>query len=296
MISMFKSMTGFGISKGNEEGYSITVEIRTLNSKFLDAGVRLPKIIQDKELEIRNTLSTALVRGKVSLFVELKKEEGEISEKIGVNKALFEAYYNEFNQLAETVKAPKDDLFKLALYSPEVLNADTSNGENDLEWKLVKKHINLCADHCNEFRAAEGLTLKKELNNYIQNIDDYLEQIVLIDPERTVGVKERILGHIKEVSEKEDYDQNRYEQEMIYYIEKLDISEEIVRLGSHLEYFKETMELPDAQGKKLGFISQEIGREINTIGSKANFAEMQRHVVCMKDELEKIKEQLLNVL
>lgn len=293
---MFKSMTGFGISKGNEEGYSITVEIRTLNSKFLDASVRLPKIIQDKELEVRNMLSNALVRGKVSLLVEIQKEEGTASEKVNINKALFEAYYNEFNQLADTVEGNKDDIFRLALHSPEVLNADTSKGENDVEWAMIKKHVNLCAIHCNEFRAAEGLTLKNELNNYIQNIDDYLKQIVLIDPERTIGVKERILGHIQEVSEKEGYDQNRYEQEMIYYIEKLDISEEIVRLGSHLKYFKETMELPDAQGKKLGFISQEIGREINTIGSKANYAEMQRHVVCMKDELEKIKEQLLNVL
>jgi len=293
---MFKSMTGFGISKGNDQGYSITVEIRTLNSKFLDANVRLPKIIQDKELEIRNMLSTALVRGKVSLLVDLKKEEGEISEKVNVNKPLFEAYYKKFDQLADAVDGSKKDIFKLALHSPEVLNADTSDGANDVEWKLVKNHINLCAAHCNEFRAAEGLTLSKELTNYIQNIANYLEQIVAIDPERTIGVKERILGHIKEVSEKEDYDQNRYEQEMIYYIEKLDISEEIVRLGSHLEYFKETMALPDAQGKKLGFISQEIGREINTIGSKANYAAMQRHVVCMKDELEKIKEQLLNVL
>jgi len=288
-------MTGFGISKGNEEGYSIIVEVRTLNSKFLDANVRLPKIIQDKELEVRNLLSSALVRGKVSLLVELKKED-TVSEKVAVNNTLFEAYFNEFKQMAENVGASQDDIFKLALQSPEVLNAENKKGENDKEWNLVKKHIKLSVAHCDEFRNAEGQTLSIELSKYIQNITDYLEQIVVIDPERTVGVKERILGHIKEVSEKEDFDQNRYEQEMIYYIEKLDISEEIVRLGSHLKYFKETMALPDSQGKKLGFISQEIGREINTIGSKANHAEMQRHVVCMKDELEKIKEQLLNVL
>ena len=292
---MIKSMTGFGISKGNEEGYSITVEVRTLNSKFLDTNLRLPRIIQDKELEVRNSLSTSLVRGKVSLLVELKRED-DVIEKVAVNSDLFEAFYSEFKQLAEKVGASENDIFKLALHSPEVLNPDKGNGGNEIEWTLVKKHLNLATEHCNEFRLAEGQTLGKELSKYIQSIADYLKQIVIIDPDRTVGVKERIMGHIKEISEKEDFDQNRYEQEMIYYIEKLDISEEIVRLGSHLDYFNEIMALPESQGKKLGFISQEIGREINTIGSKANYTEMQRHVVCMKDELEKIKEQLLNVM
>ncbi len=292
---MLKSMTGYGISKGNEGGYSITIELRTLNSKFLDASVRLPKVILDKELEVRNLLSAGLVRGKVSLSVDLKKE-GDGPEKVEVNKPLFEAYYNEFKKMAEGVDANQDDIFRLALHSPDVLNVDRDVKENVQEWNLIKKYLTKCIAHCNEFREAEGETLRKELLMYVDNIGDYLEKIRAQDGDRLKVVKDRIQGHIVEIGQNEDFDKNRYEQEMIYYIEKLDISEEMVRLGSHLDYFKEIMELPDSQGKKLGFISQELGREINTIGSKANYAEVQRHVVCMKDELEKIKEQLLNVI
>lgn len=288
-------MTGYGISKGNEGGYSITIELRTLNSKFLDASVRLPKVILDKELEVRNLLSAGLVRGKVSLSVDLKKE-GDGPEKVEVNKPLFEAYYNEFKKMAEGVDANQDDIFRLALHSPDVLNVDRDVKENVQEWNLIKKYLTKCIAHCNEFREAEGETLRKELLMYVDNIGDYLEKIRAQDGDRLKVVKDRIQGHIVEIGQNEDFDKNRYEQEMIYYIEKLDISEEMVRLGSHLDYFKEIMELPDSQGKKLGFISQELGREINTIGSKANYAEVQRHVVCMKDELEKIKEQLLNVI
>ena len=288
-------MTGYGIAKGNEEGYSITAELRTLNSKFLDTNVKLPRAVLNKELEVRNTLSAGLVRGKASLSVELKKETGT-SEKIGVNKTLFKTYFEEFKAMAEEVGAGQDDLFRLALHSPDVMNSDNEEDEDELVWSLIKKYLGMCIDHCNEFRTAEGKTLEKELSLYVQNIKEHLNHIKEMDGERMLAIRERVQGHIKEISESDDFDKNRYEQEMIYYIEKLDISEEILRLGTHLDYFLETMGLADSQGKKLGFISQEIGREINTIGSKANYAEMQKHVVCMKDELEKMKEQLLNVL
>ncbi len=292
---MLKSMTGYGISKGNEDGYSITVEIRTLNSKFMDANLRIPKVVQDKELEIRNILTSGLVRGKVNLGIELRNEN-VVEGTVEVNRALFNAYYKEFDQLATEVQSSKEDLFRLALHSPDVLNTDKTEGDNQSEWNLVKEHLSKAIEHCNEFRSAEGDTLSKELLQYIDSIASFLDEIKGLDGERTKVIKERIREHVLEVIQNDDFDKNRFEQEMIYYIEKLDISEEIVRLGSHLDYFREIMQSNGAQGKKLGFISQEIGREINTIGSKANYAPVQRHVVCMKDELEKIKEQLLNVL
>ena len=288
-------MTGYGSSKGSENGYTVNVEIRSLNSKFLDANVKLPKSILNRELEVRNHLTAQLVRGKVSLNIEIKKESAS-AESIAVNRSLFETYYREYQRMAEQVGAAKDELFRLALHSPDVMNGDAEADEDETEWNLAMKYLDLAIEHCDQFRSSEGATLATELQSYIQSIDSNLEKIKLIEPERTKVIKERIAGHVQEISQNDDFDSNRFEQEMIYYIEKLDISEEIVRLGSHLDYFNETMALPEAQGKKLGFISQEIGREINTIGSKANYAPVQRLVVEMKDELEKIKEQLLNVL
>ncbi|MFT6872186.1 MAG: hypothetical protein ACJAVN_001192 [Roseivirga sp.] len=293
---MLRSMTGFGRSKGQKSGYNVTVEVKSLNSKFLDAQIRIPKNFLDKELEIRSQLAKGLNRGKVSLSIDLMKEEGGV-EAQQVNQDLFKVYYSEFESLADQVGAAKDDLFRIALNSPDVIIPQMV--DEDLlkeQWIFVQEHFVSAIKALDEFRLQEGATLEKELKNYIANVAGYLKEIEVHDPERVVIIKERIQKHQQELSSSDAYDENRFEQEMIYYIEKFDISEEIVRLTNHLSYFNEVIGEKDSQGKKLGFISQEIGREINTIGSKANHAPVQKLVVNMKDELEKIKEQLLNII
>lgn len=293
---MLQSMTGFGRSKEQAEGYLINVEIKSLNSKFLDAQVRLPKQFMDKELEVRSLLTSKLVRGKVSLNIELTSQSGDL-EGQQVNQELFKLYYKEFEALAEEMGSSKDDLFRLALHSPEVLSSAMPDDEalNAL-WKKVQLELNKAIENIFEFRNQEGENLSKELAGYINNIGDNLSEIERLDPERTQVIRDRIEKHQQDIVNSDNFDENRFEQEMVYYIEKLDISEEIVRLKNHLDYFLTIQGQADSQGKKLGFISQEIGREINTIGSKANYSPVQKLVVSMKDELEKIKEQLLNVV
>jgi len=293
---MLQSMTGFGRSKEQAEGYLINVEIKSLNSKFLDAQVRLPKQFMDKELEVRTLLTSKLVRGKVSLNIELTSQSG-VLEGQQVNQELFKVYYKEFEALAEEMGSSKDDLFRLALHSPEVLSSAMPDDEElNALWKKVQVELDKAIENIFEFRNQEGENLRNELECYINNIDDNLKEIKRLDPERTEVIRERIKKHQQDLVSSDNFDENRFEQEMVYYIEKLDISEEIVRLKNHLEYFITIQNQADSQGKKLGFISQEIGREINTIGSKANYSPVQKLVVGMKDELEKIKEQLLNVV
>jgi uncharacterized protein (TIGR00255 family) len=293
---MLKSMTGFGQSQGQKDGFHINVEIRSLNSKFLDANMKLPKQLQDRELEIRNMLNTELVRGKVSLMIELSNQES-VDDRQVVNRPLFKAYFEDFVSLADEVGAEKDDLFRLALHSPDVLMGSEKTEEAlEKEWNVVSGFLAEAIGQCNQFRESEGANLERELSQYIANIAEYLEQIKGMDDDRVQVIRDRIQGHQAEILDSDEFDKNRFEQEMIYYIEKLDISEELVRLKTHLDYFREVMGEDKAHGKKLGFISQEIGREINTIGSKANYAPVQKCVVCMKDELEKIKEQLLNII
>lgn len=293
---MLKSMTGYGLSKGQSGAVQVTVEIRSLNSKFLDAQIRLPRHLQDRELDIRNILNTELVRGKVGVIVEFSSDDVDASKQ-EVDHELFKAYYKEYEALASGVGADKRDLFRLALHSPDVMMGSGVNEEVLTEqWKLTKQNLTSAIEHCNDFRVQEGNKLQKELEGYIKNIGHYLAEIKDIEGERLATIRERIQSHQKDLVGSDQFDVNRFEQEMIYFIEKLDVSEEFVRLNAHLDYFLEVMKEVNSQGKKLNFISQEIGREINTIGSKANYAPMQRHVVCMKDELEKIKEQLLNVI
>lgn len=292
---MLKSMTGYGRTKGSITGYTLDVEVRTLNSKFLDIQLKTPKNLQSKEVEIRSLISEELRRGKVALTIELTEDASANADH--VNHALFKQYFNEFKRLAEEVKANESELFRLALHSPDVMNSSNLTEEEiEKQWQESKPLIQEALEACNEFRLQEGASAEKELEAYILNISDFLDEIVSLDPQRTELIAERIKKHQMEIESSDEFDKNRFEQEMIYYIEKLDISEEIVRLTNHLKYFKEVMSEKDSQGKKLGFISQEIGREINTIGSKANFAPVQKLVVGMKDELEKIKEQLLNVI
>lgn len=292
---MIKSMTGYGVASQESENLKIHVEVKTLNSKFLDLNLRIPKSLNDKELEIRKIISDKLERGKVALSVEYVDATARPS-KLAIDTPLFLAYYNELKNLAQEVNADTSDIFKLALQSPEVMLSENQLEDEGIHWELLKEKINEALAACDNFRITEGATLQAQLESSILEIGNMLEKIIEQDPLRIQNIRNRIKQNIEELSLKGTADENRLEQEIIYYIEKLDINEEKVRLKSHLDYFLEVMNMPTSQGKKLGFISQEIGREINTIGSKANDALIQKYVVGMKEELEKIKEQLLNIV
>lgn len=290
-------MTGFGAAQLETEAYTVSVELKSLNSKTMDLSVRLPRGLSDKELEIRNLISKTLVRGKVNLSIEVNRNK-ITNTKSKINTELLQTYYRELEQAADTLGAQSPDLFRLALHMPEVLQTDSSDdakGE-DLSWEQVAPLLQEALDRLNTFRTDEGKALTNEIVSYIDRIRILLAEIDKHDPTRVEQIKQRIQGHLAEISSSETFNQNRFEQEMIYYIEKLDIAEEKVRLVNHLHYFTETVYLPEPTGKKLAFISQEIGREINTIGSKANDSTIQHYVVEMKEELEKIKEQLNNIL
>jgi uncharacterized protein (TIGR00255 family) len=292
---MIKSMTGFGQATLTSAEGTLTIEVKSLNSKFLDLSLRLPKKYSEKELELRNLIAERLERGKIALAIDFQAGlKQEIRQQY--NETLFEAYYMELKKLADKVHAGHDTLFQLALSAPDVVQ---SNGKEDLdpeEWNRVVRLLNTAIDHCDTFRIAEGKSLEVKLQTYIESIRKGLEEVEVIDPKRIEKVRNRIKGSINEFFGNEGFDENRLEQEIIFYIEKLDIHEERVRLKTHLDYFLDILKEKQSNGKKLGFIAQEIGREINTIGSKANDAEMQKYVVIMKEELEKIKEQLNNVL
>lgn len=292
---MIKSMTGFGLATATSDEFNINVEVRSLNSKFLDLGLRLPKMLSEKEVEVRNLISEKLERGKVSLAIELIAA-GKQEIKVKYNEDLFVAYYAELKRLADKTMANYDGLFQLALNSPEVTQ---NTGKEELPaalWEKVAKCLVLAVNGCDQFRITEGKSIEKKLAEYIGNIEKDLKAVEKLDGGRVEKTRTRIKGSITDFFGTEGFDANRLEQEIIFYIEKLDISEEVVRLRTHLEYFMKLLTEPQSNGKKLGFLAQEIGREINTIGSKANDAGMQKHVVQMKDELEKIKEQLNNVL
>ncbi len=292
---MIKSMTGYGIASHESENLKIHVEVKTLNSKFLDLNLRFPKALADKELEIRKIVSDKLERGKVSLSFDYVDATARPS-KLAIDTPLFLAYYNQLKALAQEVNADTSDIFKLALQSPEVMLSESQEQDESGNWELLKKKLQEALAACDNFRKTEGATLQTQLEASIVEIGNMLSKIIEQDPLRIQSIRNRIRQNIEELSLKGTADENRIEQEIVYYIEKLDINEEKVRLKSHLDYFIEVMSMPASQGKKLGFISQEIGREINTIGSKANDALIQKYVVGMKEELEKIKEQLLNIV
>ncbi|WP_299703585.1 YicC/YloC family endoribonuclease [uncultured Pontibacter sp.] len=293
---MLQSMTGYGSARLDTDQYSINVEIRSLNSKGMDLTVRLPRFLSDREYEVRTMLTKALVRGKVSICIDYSKNKAQ-KAKSNINKELLKAYYEELNAAADLVGGSKTDLFRLALHMPDVLQQEQGEEESgEADWEVVQPLVQEALDSINSFRADEGKALTAEIMAYIDRIRILLAEVEKQDPVRMEHIRNRIRGHIAEISGADHYDENRFEQEMIYYMEKLDIAEEKVRLVNHLHYFTETVYLPEPTGKKLGFISQEIGREINTIGSKANDATIQHHVVEMKEELEKIKEQINNIL
>ncbi len=292
---MIKSMTGYGLASHETENVKIVVEVKTLNSKFLDLSLKLPRAFSDKELFIRKLISDRLERGKVGLSVDYLDAETSLP-KLSLNEDLFKAYYDQLKKLSVAVNAETSDIFKIALQSPDVMTAEPPSDANAKNWDVVLQTIEEALEKCNEFRTQEGATLQEQIASSINTIGELLQKVGVQDPHRTETIRARIKQNIEELSMKGVADENRLEQEIIFYVEKLDISEEKVRLKSHLDYFLEMMEQPNSQGKKLGFISQEIGREINTIGSKANDALIQKYVVGMKEELEKIKEQLLNII
>ncbi len=283
-------MTGYGKTVLQLSTKKITIELKSLNSKNLDLNVRIPSYYREKELDIRKMLASDLERGKIDFSIYIENNGGEVSSK--VNENTVKEY---MRQLRSIVDANENDieLLKMAVRLPDALKTEREELD-ETEWEQIEMGIKEAVVEINKYRSDEGLVLLNDFMFRITNIEDLLTQVIELDPQRIALVKEKLKKGIDELEVK--VDQNRFEQELIYYIEKLDITEEKVRLKNHLDYFKSALKSEDSNGKKLGFITQEIGREINTIGSKANFANMQKLVVQMKDELEKIKEQGLNVL
>ena len=288
-------MTGFGQASADDGQSRIYVEVKSLNSKFLDLNLRLPKTFSDKELEVRNLVSEKLERGKVSVSIEYENvSDGTIKQTY--NEKLFVAYYSELKKLADKVYAPYDNLFELALNSPDVIHGNIREETGEDVWARVKGLLSDALKQCDDFRKDEGSVLGSMLGNCCRVIDESLENVKALDPRRVSRIRDRLRNNVVSFFGEEGFDTNRLEQEIIFYVEKLDINEEKVRLKSHLDYFMSALAEPQSNGKKLGFIAQELGREINTIGSKSNDADIQKHVVVMKEELEKMKEQLNNIV
>lgn len=281
-------MTGYGKSILQLLSKKITVEIKSLNSKNLDLNARVPSAYRAKELFLRNRISKSLIRGKVdfNLYVEITGE----TTNTQINEAIVKQY---IDQLKSVVDGDTTELLKMAVRMPDALKTEREEIDES-EFIKILEAVDDALEAINNYRTDEGKALEKDFEHRIENISSLLTKVIKLDPQRMDNVKERLRKAVSEL--KETVDENRFEQELIYYLEKYDITEETVRLKNHLDYFTETLSHKDSNGKKLGFISQELGREINTIGSKANFAPMQQLVVQMKDELEKIKEQALNVL
>lgn len=282
-------MTGYGKAVAECSDKKITIEIRSLNSKSLDLNTRLPFLYKAKELDIRKLLSEKLQRGKVDFSVNTEATADNKAQQI--NPEIIKAYINEFKIIVPEATDP--ELLAIVMRLPDVM-AFTCKELDEEEWNIFVKLLNEAIENLNQFRLAEGKVLEQDFIQRIEKIKELLVQVEPFEKERIQTLKERFTKNLEELSS--EYDQNRFEQELIYYLEKLDITEEKVRLKNHCDYFLENLNSKESEGKKLGFICQEIGREINTLGSKSNHSEMQKIVVQMKDELEKVKEQVLNIL
>ncbi len=295
---MLQSMTGFGRAKIETDQFILSVEVKTLNSKSADVSLRIPRRYSEKELELRNIVTQALDRGKINFNIEFDSKKKSQGSKVQIDGDLAKEYFLELKALSQSLGQIDDaTLFNQVLRLYGVIQEEKEEEEFvEEEWQLVQKCVAEALTECKRFRLDEGHVLQQTLKGYIDEIGNFLEKVKAQDPVRMEATRIRLRSHIEELSKADAFDQNRFEQEMIYFIEKLDISEEKVRLANHLDYFSKTMHTEEFPGRKLGFISQEIGREINTIGSKANDATIQKLVVEMKDHLEKIKEQSLNVL
>ena len=294
-LVMIQSMTGYGKATVAFGDKKINVEIKSLNSKAMDLSTRIAPLYREKEIEIRNMISKSLERGKVDFSLWIEKEVSDTAAQINIGLA--QSYDKQMRTLAEALgyTYPPTDYMSTLLRMPDIMSKDDAQELSEEEWEAVRKVVEEAIAHLVDFRKQEGAALEKKFNEKIDNIERLLKSIEPYETERVTKIRERITDALEKTINV-DYDKNRLEQELIYYIEKLDINEEKQRLSNHLNYFRETMAGGHGQGKKLGFIAQEMGREINTTGSKSNHAEMQNIVVQMKDELEQIKEQVLNVL
>ena len=291
---MLKSMTGFGKATTKTESKAINIEIRSLNSKQLDVNIRVPQVFRGKEIEIKNLISKQLVRGKIDFSLQFDNI-GQVAPT-NIDEDAFINYFKQLTKIGEKLNIDvSEQTFQNILRFPEVIKSDDDE-LTDTEWKIIHKAILESLKSINNFRTQEGNALTIDFENRINTIISLQNEVEALEKQRIDKIKSRLKTNLDEFIEAKSIDTNRFEQELIYYLEKLDITEEKVRLTNHCKYFLETMKADGAQGKKLGFISQEIGREINTMGSKANDTDIQHIVIKMKDELEKIKEQVLNIL
>lgn len=287
-------MTGYGVGAHENAKVKYTVEIKSLNSKFLELNIRLPKVVSDKELTLRGECSKLIERGKVNMLISSEYTD-HTAKASSINAELLKKYYHQLKSIASEIGEDSSSLFNLALNMPEVI----SNNDDEIdeqEGKVLMNAFYLAIEKFNAFRSDEGNVLKIDLEKRVNLILSYLSEVESVEGDRIPLIRERLNHYMEDAVGKENIDKNRFEQEIVFYIDKLDITEEKVRLKSHCNYFIEALNSQDSNGKKLGFISQEMGREINTLGSKANNSDIQQIVVRMKEELEKIKEQLLNVL
>ena len=288
-------MTGFGLAVYEDSNYTVQVEVKTLNSKFLDLNFRAPKQFSEKETEVKNIVSGILERGKVSVSIDFSSKK-EADLPIIIQEELFQRYYEKYAGMAEMVKGSTIDVFKLALQSPGVSTANVEKSDYNEAWKIILPVLEEALKDCDQFRINEGAVLMDKFQESLSIISESLDSIKTLVPVRKNRLIEKIRDNFSEWLKDQDFDKNRFEQELIYYFEKLDITEEVVRLEAHLKLFADVLLSIKSEGKKMGFVSQEMGREINTIGSKANDSSIQHHVINMKDELEKIKEQALNII
>jgi len=291
---MVFSMTGYGKAEKTYKEKKINVEIRTLNGKHTDVRFKMPQNYREKEHTFRKLVIDRAVRGKIEVTVDVVSIGG--GDEYGLNKALFKKYYQELTQLSDELSIPQGDMMTAILRIPNVVIAEEGT-VNDEEWEVVKSIFNAALDNLVDFRKAEGEALKKDLTERIESIKAILEKMNPYEEERIVQLKSRLRQKLDEFMNKDDVDENRFEQEVLFYLEKIDINEEKVRLAQHCKYFLEELSNQKvSKGRKLGFIGQELGREINTMGAKAYSHNIQRLVVAMKDELEKVKEQVLNIV
>ncbi|MEZ7876755.1 MAG: DUF1732 domain-containing protein [Polaribacter sp.] len=284
-------MTGYGKAVLQLPTKKVTIEIKSLNSKNLDLNVRIPSYYKEKELAVRKKLASALVRGKIDFSIYVEMTSDETSTK--VNKSVVKQYIEQLRNTIDSGRASDVVLLEMAIRMPDALTTEREELDEN-EWDLINQNIDIAITEIVQYRIDEAASLEVDFRERIANINTYLDEVKALDSDRVENVKTRLKKAIDDL--KVDTDENRFEQELIYYLEKLDINEEKVRLANHLDYFLQTLASEDSNGKKLGFIVQEMGREINTTGSKANYAPMQKAVIQMKNELEQIKEQILNVL
>ncbi|HEY6083397.1 MAG TPA: YicC/YloC family endoribonuclease [Chitinophagaceae bacterium] len=291
---MLKSMTGFGRAEITKGEKIVGIEIKSLNGKQLEVNLKIPALLKPYEFDIRGLLQQSLQRGSLDVMINIKQNGS--NKPVIINNELAKQYYQSIIALADDLQLPRTDILNALLKLPEVVTPATEQLPEE-DWNEIKAALNAAMEDVDRHRLDEGDILEKDMRGRIGNILQYLENVKQQDPARREKMRQRLESQVREWAGKENVDKNRLEQELIYYLEKLDISEEQVRLANHCRYFKEILEEKEtAKGKKLGFVLQEIGREINTIGSKANDASIQQWVVMMKDELEKAKEQVLNVL